>query len=61
MNEQEQKRASLVWMLNAINEQIDEYPEAEYQIYSKPFKELCNKRQRILKQIEDLDKETLSI
>lgn len=57
-----EEMSKLIGALNSINQKIDEMPMIDIAIDTTEFKDLCNKKQRILKEIEDLKaKETLSI
>lgn len=51
-----EEKLMLVWQLNAIQEQIDEYWLPMVACDSWPFKELCNKKYYAEKRINEIKK-----
>ena len=56
MNELEQEKMKLIGAYNAFQDQIDCYGDLDIAIDSKPFKELINKRDRVMDKIKEINK-----
>ena len=57
MNELEQEKMKLVWQLNVIIEQIDDYWSDNILLDSWIFKELCQRKQYIEERIKFINKQ----
>lgn len=50
------KKMRLVWMYNAIQEQIDTYWLDDISIDEWPFKEICEKKQEIEQELKEINR-----